>query len=90
MNSQKLLSVWEANWNRTPCEQAVALVAGMQSLSYDSAANLLIGQRDRLLFDIQTQLFGTQLALITNCPAWPGGVRAGSDYVGSATGLATR
>ena len=69
IETQKLLEVWETMWNRTPCEQAVGLVAAtFPELSPSEVVALPIGRRDALLLRLRALLFGTRADMLARCP----------------------
>lgn len=66
---ETLLAVWEANWNRTPCERAVALlIATCPEISPEEAGRIPVGRRDEILLSLRERLFGCQAQLLTTCP----------------------
>ncbi len=65
----RLLDVWENHWNRTPCEQAVALAANcFPELTLREILELPIGRRDILLMSLRSSLFGSTVTLVSQCP----------------------
>jgi hypothetical protein len=66
---ETLLVVWEANWNRTPCERAIALlIATCPELSHEEAVLIPIGYRDAILISLRETLFGSRARLLATCP----------------------
>lgn len=69
LTALQLLAVWEQGVNRPPVQQALLLLAAaLPALSPAELAQLTIGQRDKNLLALRTQLFGPQLTSVVACP----------------------
>jgi len=64
-----ILDVWERGL-RQPMQSQIAalLAAAVPDLKAGDIAALPLGARDAMLFDLRTQLFGSELATIAACP----------------------
>jgi len=69
LSATELLSVWELGCNQIPLQRALTmLTAGCPEASFDSLANLTIGQRDARLLALRELMFGSELSGVTDCP----------------------
>jgi hypothetical protein len=70
LSATELLGVWERSLAQPPTHQALAvLAAACPDSSWKELAELPIGQRDRGLLSLREVLFGSQLTMVSRCPA---------------------
>jgi hypothetical protein len=63
-----LLDAWEAGWDRTPLERAVAMLAADGGHDPASVTALTVGRRDRDLFALRAALLGPAVDAVATCP----------------------
>jgi hypothetical protein len=64
-----IVHLWEAGLLQHPLDRALTmLVLACPEMERSTLATLTLGQRDRLLFDLREQTFGTKLDTIAECP----------------------
>jgi hypothetical protein len=69
LDGKTIVDAWEAARDQHPIDRALTLLAaGYPERSHDELAQLPIGARDRLLFELRERLFGGRLALQARCP----------------------
>ena len=69
LNASELLRVWENNFNRSPIEQSLYLLAMACSVKdVNEMAQLSIGERDSRLLQLHEWMFGSRLSNTTQCP----------------------
>lgn len=68
LSSADLLHVWEDTQNQHPVDQALTILVATTKKTRHELANLSIGARDALLFDVRSLLFGDQLEATSDCP----------------------
>lgn len=69
LSAKDLLNVWEEGQGRSPIHQALLLLtATCPEISVDELASISIGERDRLLLQLQEELFGAQIVSLSQCP----------------------
>lgn len=69
LNATSLLTAWEQGVSQHPLQRAVTLLAlAWPEKSVDGWSRVSIGERDRQLFKLRTELFGSKLEAIASCP----------------------
>jgi hypothetical protein len=69
LSARELLRAWEQGHSRRPAEQALLLLgAARPDLGHEALWSLTIGERDRLLFRLREQMFGSSLDAVAVCP----------------------
>src|SRR5262252_635429 len=69
LSARELLRAWEQGQSRLPAEQALLLLgAARPDLGREALSSLTIGERDRLLFRLREQMFGSSLMAVAVCP----------------------
>lgn len=69
LNATELLRVWENNFNRSPIEQSLYLLATACSVKdVNEMAQLSIGERDSRLLQLHEWMFGSRFSNTTKCP----------------------
>jgi hypothetical protein len=69
LSAPDLLKVWETARLQPPLLRAVAVLAAVEpGMTFDDIVRLPLGQRDRLLLDLYSLLFGERLNGSATCP----------------------
>jgi hypothetical protein len=69
LTARELLDLWEAGAAQPMARRALwLLLAAQPDTSYETLAQLPIGQRDALLLALRERLFGTQFVSVARCP----------------------
>ena len=69
LNATSLLMAWEEGVSQHPLERALTLLAlAWPQRSIDEWARVSIGERDRQLFQLRNELFGSKFEAIAICP----------------------
>lgn len=69
LNATSLLTAWERGVSQHPVQRAVTLLAlAWPQRSVDEWSRASIGERDRQLFQLREELFGSTLEAIASCP----------------------
>lgn len=70
LEGKTIVDAWESARDQHPIDRALTLLAAeYPERSRDELAQLPIGARDRLLFELRGRLFGARLALQARCPS---------------------
>ncbi len=69
LGGQALLQAWEVGLRQHPVDRALTvLTVAYPELAWDTLASLSIGERDRYLFQVREQTFGSAMVSRTACP----------------------
>ena len=69
LTATDILRIWEIAERQGPFDQALTILAvTYPERSMDQLADLSLAQRDRLLFKLRRQLFGSELSGFVECP----------------------
>jgi len=69
LTAQDILAVWEAGRDQHPVDRTLTVLEhGFPDLARERSARLPLGQRDRLLLSLRTQLFGDVMTASARCP----------------------
>jgi len=70
LSARELLRAWEQGQSRRPAQRALLLLGAARSdLRREALSSMTIGERDRLLFGLREQMFGSSLDSVAVCPA---------------------
>jgi len=69
LSARELLHAWELGHSRHPVEQSLLLLGAVRpDLDREALSSLTLSERDRLLFRLREQMFGTSFAAVSLCP----------------------
>ncbi len=69
LSTHDILNLWETGQNEYPVNKALRMLAiACPEMDINVLANLTIGQRDKLLFELREQTFGSMLNGFSQCP----------------------
>jgi hypothetical protein len=69
LTATDVLALWERAAGRSPGDRALVLAAGCAGMTPAAAAELAVGDRDRLLVAAHRRLFGRRVTGRADCPA---------------------
>jgi len=62
------IGLWETGWSLLPLQRAVLLAAAAEGSTPAAVSALPVGRRNRALYTLQAELFGTVLDGVASCP----------------------
>jgi len=68
LGSQEIVAVWEAAMPQHPIDRALTLLCASVGRDRAELAELSLGERDELLFELRERLFGAALEAYVECP----------------------